>query len=198
MTLSIPSTSLRAKYLKTLPINTVYIDPKNDQKYIVVERKLNNSYIKTAEPYFEDKIQPMVLENIPDDMMKINNPIKANPNKILKSKIQSLEDKCRVLLQNQYKSLYHRVKELLDDNYYETSDCFYLLHSGLVLPFKKVHYPTITDVQGAVDEKVRAIFSDIDILPKVMEKQHKLQQKLYHIVMNNENDSDEVRNVHLV
>jgi hypothetical protein len=137
----------------------------------------------------------MVLENIPEDMMKIDNPIKANPNKLLKSKIQSLEDKCRVLLQNQYKSLYHRIKELLDDNYHETSDCFYLLHSGLVLPFKKVHYPTIADAQRAVDKKVRVIFSDIEILPKVVEKQHKLQQKLYQIIMNNENDSDEVRNV---
>ena len=150
MTLSIPSTTLRAKYIRTLPINSVYKDPKNDQKYIVVERKLNNSFIKTAEPYFEDKIEPMVLENIPEDMLKIDNPIKANPNKLLKSRIQSLEDKCRVLLQNQYKSLYHRIKELLDDNYHETSDCFYLLHSGLVLPFKKVHYPTIADTQRAI------------------------------------------------
>ena len=195
MTLSIPSTTLRAKYIRTLPINSVYKDPKNDQKYIVVERKLNNSFIKTAEPYFEDKIEPMVLENIPEDMIKIDNPIKANPNKLLKSKIQSLEDKCRLLLQNQYKSLYHRIKELLDDNYHETSDYFYLLHSGLVLPFKKVHYPTIADAQRAVDKKVRHIFSDIEILPKVMEKQHKLQQKLYQIIRNNENDSDEVRDI---
>ena len=137
----------------------------------------------------------MVLENILEDMMKIDNPIKANPNKLLKSKIQSLEDKCRVLLQNQYKSLYHRIKELLDDNYHETYDCFYLLHSGLVLPFKKVHYPTIDDAKSAVDKKVRHIFSDIEIFPKVMEKQHKLQQKLYQIVMNKDDDSDEVRDI---
>lgn len=195
MTLSIPSTTLRAKYIRTLPINLVYKDPKNDQKYIIVEWKLNNSFIKTAEPYFEDKIEPMVLENIPEDMMKIENPIKANPNKLLKSKIQSLEDKCHVLLQNQYKSLYHCIKELLDDNYHETSDCFYLFHSGLVLPFKRVHYPTIADAQRAVDKKVHDIFSDIEILPKVMEKQHKLQQKLYQIIMNNDNVSDEVRDI---
>ena len=176
----------------------MYKDPKNDQKYIVVERKLNNSFIKTAEPYFEDKIEAMVLENIPEDMFKQDNPVKVNPNKLLKSNIQSLEDKCRVLLQNQYKSLYHRIKELLDDNYHETSDCFYLLHSGLVLPFKKVHYSTKDDARRAVDKKVRTIFSDIDIFPKVMEKQHKLQQKLYQLIMNNEDDSDEVRNVHLV
>jgi hypothetical protein len=46
MTLSIPSTTLRAKYIRTLPINSVYKDPKNDQNYIVVERKLNNSFLK--------------------------------------------------------------------------------------------------------------------------------------------------------
>jgi hypothetical protein len=80
----------------------------------------------------------------------------------------------------------------LDDNYHETSDCFYHLHSGLVLPFKKVHYSTKDDARRAVDKKVRTIFSDIDILPKVMEKQHKLQQKFYQLIMNNEDDSDEV------
>lgn len=65
MTLNIPSTSLRAKYLKTLPINTVYIDPKNGQNYKVVERKLNNSLIKAAEHYLGNDIEPTVLENIP-------------------------------------------------------------------------------------------------------------------------------------
>lgn len=82
----------------------------------------------------------------------------------------------------------HRIKELLDDNCYETSDFFYLLHSGLVLPFKKVHYPTIALVLSAVDKMVHRIFSDIEILPKVMEKQHKLQQKLYQMIMNNDNN----------
>ena len=83
----------------------------------------------------------------------------------------------------------------MDNNYHETSDCLYLLHSGLVLPFKKVHYPTIADALRALDKKVRDIFSDIEILPKVMEKQNKIQQKLYQIIMNNENDPNEVRNV---
>jgi hypothetical protein len=195
MTLNIPSTSLRAKYLKTLPINTVYIDPKNGQNHKVVERKLNNSLIKGAEHYLGNDIEPIVLENIPDEMLKIDNPVKANPNKLLKSKIQSLEDKCRVLLQNQYKSLYHRIKELLDDNYHETSDCFYFLHSGLVLPFKKRYYPTIASVLSAVDKMVHSIFSDIEILPKVMEKQHKLQQKLYRMIMNNDSNSDETKEI---
>jgi hypothetical protein len=137
----------------------------------------------------------MVLENIPEDMFKQDNPVKVNPNKLLKSKTQSLQDKCRVLLQNQYKSLYHRIKELLDDNYHETSDCFYLLHSGLVLPFKMVHYSTKDDARRAVDKKFCTIFSDIDIFPKVMEKQHKIQHKLYQLIMKNEDDSDEKRNV---
>ncbi|OAJ36817.1 hypothetical protein BDEG_20945 [Batrachochytrium dendrobatidis JEL423] len=190
-----PKYLIESQISKNLPINTVYTDPKNGQNYKVVERKLNNSLIKVAEHYLGNDIKPIVLENIPKEMLKIDNPVKSNPNKLLKSKIQSLEDKCRVLLQNQYKSLYHRIKELLDDSYHETSDTIYLLHSGLVLSFKKAHYPTMALVLSAVDKKVHNIFSDIEILSKVMEKQHKLQQKLYRMIMNNDNNSDETKEI---
>ena len=48
MTLNIPSTSVRSKYLKTLPVGTVYKDPKSGYNYEVTEKKLNNTLIKAA------------------------------------------------------------------------------------------------------------------------------------------------------
>ena len=53
-------------------------------------------------------------------MFKIENPTKANPSLLLKNKIASLEEKCRSLLVNQHKSLYHRMKEILDDDCHVT------------------------------------------------------------------------------
>ena len=47
-------------------------------------------------------------------MRKQSNPVKANISKVMKSKIQSLEDKCRLLMKNQHYSLYHRLKDILD------------------------------------------------------------------------------------
>ena len=40
--LNLPSTTVRSKYLRTLPINTVYLDPKNGHKYQVVERRVGS------------------------------------------------------------------------------------------------------------------------------------------------------------
>ena len=140
--------------------------------------------------------EPIILENVSDSMFKLDNPTKSNPSKILKSKIQTLEEKCNRLLQNQYKSLYHRIKELLDDNYFETEDTIYLLHSGLALPFKRRYYPTLEDAQSNLDEMVHQIFKDTKLLPKMIEKQHSVQQKLFRLVMNYENDED-VKEIHL-
>lgn len=58
--------------------------------------------------------------------------MKANPSRALKDKVASLEEKCRSLLINQHKSLYHRMKEMLDDDCYVTADTYYILNSGLV------------------------------------------------------------------
>jgi hypothetical protein len=128
------STSVRSKFLKTLPINTCFKDPRSGQIFKVVEKNVNGVLIKAAVIYHGNDVEPIILDNIPDEMLKLDNPIKSNPNKLLKSKILSLEEKYRSLLQHQFKSLYHRLKELLDDNYFESDDTFYLLHSGLVLP----------------------------------------------------------------
>jgi hypothetical protein len=42
----------------------------------------------------------------------------------MKTKIQTLEDKCRSLMKNQHRSLYHRLKDMLNEDYYEDDECF--------------------------------------------------------------------------
>ena len=119
--INLPSTTVRSKYLRTLPINTVYVDPKNGHKYQVVERRVGNVMLKAALNYLDNEIEAIQLENITPDMLKVDNIKKANINKSMKMKmkIHTLEDKVRRLLLTQHKSLYNRIKELLGDvDYY--------------------------------------------------------------------------------
>ena len=91
--LNLLSSSLRSKYIKNIPTGTIYLDPRNHHIYQVVEKRLNNSLLKVASNYVGNE-EPIVLEDVPDSMFKLENPLKANPSKLLKSKILSLEEKC--------------------------------------------------------------------------------------------------------
>jgi hypothetical protein len=127
-------------------------------------------------------------------MFKLENPLKANPSKLLKSKILSLEEKCQSLMRHQHKSLYRRI---IGNSCYETNDTIYLLHSGLVLPFKRKHYPNCDNAKANLEVIVHRIFKDTKMLPKVMDKQQSLQEKLYRIVMSGDDDSnsDDVKEI---
>ena len=90
MTITLPSTSIKAKYLRTIPVSSVYRDP-NGYNYQVVEKKMNNSLIKSAQHYLGQEIEPIILQDIPEDMLKKDNPNKANITKLMKSSINELE-----------------------------------------------------------------------------------------------------------
>ena len=62
--INLPSTTVRSKYLRTLPINTVYLDPKNGHKYQVVERRVGNVMLKASINYLDNEIEGIQLENI--------------------------------------------------------------------------------------------------------------------------------------
>jgi hypothetical protein len=51
--LNLPSTTVKSKYLKCLPIKTTYQDPINGYFYQVVEKEFNSSLIKAAVPSFD-------------------------------------------------------------------------------------------------------------------------------------------------
>ncbi|EGF76738.1 hypothetical protein BATDEDRAFT_28179 [Batrachochytrium dendrobatidis JAM81] len=153
MTLHITTTSLRSKYLQTLVVNSVLIKPKNGQKYHVVERNLTNHLVKVATHYVCNDIEPITHEIIPRYMFKSDNPIKVDPNKLLKSNIQFLDENTLI----------------------------------------KSHHHTVTDAQINVDRMAHHVFSDLDVLGKVMEKQHTLQHKLYQMVMSADVDAKYVK-----
>ncbi len=192
--LHLPSCSIRSSYLKKLPIGTIFTDPKNEYSYQIVEKRVGSSLVKTAINYLGNE-QPIKLENVPSEMFKIENPTKANPSLLLKNKIASLEEKCRSLLINQHKSLYHRMKEILDDDCHVTADTYYILNSGLVLPFKRKYYSTLDDARENVEDMVQRIFQDSAVLPKVLEKQHKLQSKLLKMILSGEDAEDDVKEI---
>ena len=100
-------------------------------------------------------------------------------------------------MRHQHKSLYRRIKEIIGDSCYETNDTIYLLHSGLVLPFKRKHYPNCDNAKANLQVMVHRIFTDTKMLPKVMDKQQSLQEKLYRIVMSDDEDSnsDDVKEI---
>ena len=180
--LNLPSTTVRSKYLKTLPIDAVFLDPRNGHKYQIVEKKLKNSFIKSANHYLKDDIEPINLEEIPQEMLKMDNPVKANINKIMKNRIIELEDKLRKLGQKLKKPLYEEIKEMLDDNWHEGKEFFYILNSGLVLPFRKSKYHTIEDALKSLDKVVNSLFKDKNRISLFMEKQYSIQSDLYRIL----------------
>ena len=192
--LNLPSTTVRSKYLKSLPINTVFIDPKNGHKYQVVERKLNNTLVKTANHYLKDDVEPMKLEDIPQEMLKMDNPIKANISKVMKNRITDLEERLRDLLQKQEykKPLYQEIKEILDDNWFEAKDRYYILHSGLVFPFKKSKYPSLDDAFYNLDKAMNSLLSDRDNFKRMMEKQHSIQSELYNSIVKEDHELKEI------
>ena len=182
MTLNIPSTSVRSKYFKTLPVGTVYKDPKSCYNYQVTEKKLNNTLIKAAVAYLGSDKQPISLD-VPDEFLKVEHPHKANVMKLMKSRLMSLQDENKWLLEQQHKSLYQRIKDHLNKKtYHETGDFYYCLHSGMVLPLKKKHYLTVEDALSAVDDSIEKIFQDPKILCKTMSKQHAIQSNLYQLL----------------
>ncbi|EGF76404.1 hypothetical protein BATDEDRAFT_92747 [Batrachochytrium dendrobatidis JAM81] len=64
-----------------------------------------------------------------------------------------------------------------------------LKHDTLI----KSHHHTVTDAQINVDRMAHHVFSDSDVLDKVMVKQHTLQHKLYQMVMSADVDAKHVK-----
>ena len=89
MKLSIPSTSFKARFLKTLPIGTVYKDPRNGHSYSVEERKQGQSFSKIGVPYI-GSVEPIIVE-VADTLLKQLNPQRTNIMTSMKAKIAQLE-----------------------------------------------------------------------------------------------------------
>ncbi len=94
----IPSTTLKTQYLqRNLKIGAIYKDPVNHFKYIVKERELNGLISKIAQPYF-GSAEGLDLDDVPEKLIKMQNPKKHNVMKAFKQKIEQLEALNRQLL----------------------------------------------------------------------------------------------------
>jgi hypothetical protein len=78
MALNIPSTSVRSKHLKTLPVGCVFKDPKSGYNYEVVQKRLNDGLIKAAVAYIGSEKEAIPLEDVPVKYLKIDNPQRTN------------------------------------------------------------------------------------------------------------------------
>ena len=135
MTLNIPSTSVRSKYLKRLPVVTVYKDPKSKFNYEEIEKQMNNSLVKVAVPYLSSEKQPILLDEIPAEYLKLDSVPKANILKSIKIRLMELEETNKQLVLNQDKTLYQRIMDNLNGStYYQSDNCYYFLQSGIVIP----------------------------------------------------------------
>jgi hypothetical protein len=83
MKLTIP---IKSRFLKTLPVGTIYKDPRNGHSYIIEEKKINECLSKIVVPY----IGPIEIQ-VPDKYMKLNNSKRANIMALMKDKLNQLE-----------------------------------------------------------------------------------------------------------
>ena len=74
--ITIPSTTVRNRFLKTLPIGTIYKDPRNNHPYEVQERKINYTLSKVGVPYF-GTIEPVAID-VPDKCNKMRKPFREH------------------------------------------------------------------------------------------------------------------------
>ena len=179
MTFNIPSTTVKSKYLKSLPISTVFRDPRNDYSYQVVERDNNSTLSKAAVPSLSWRKR----FNFPDKYLKLENPKRANIMAVMKQRITELEQMNKQLAKAKHKSTYHKIKTALGDNrHFETDTKIFIIAHGVVYPLKKKHYSSTEEALDAAEEIEKVIWKDTKLLEKFMSNQPKIQSKLLEVL----------------
>ena len=138
MKINIASTSVRAKYLRSLPINTVYKDPRNGQCYEVVEKCSGSTLSKIAIPYFGQTDDAIEI-NVPDELLKVEHPLRKNIVAIMKEKVAKIEyEKDQLLVCLGPKADSDDFKTMFVNKLFETNkELFYLSYSGIVFSISK-------------------------------------------------------------
>ena len=181
MTFNIPSTTVKCKYLKSLPISTVFRDPRNDYSYQVVERDNNSTLSKTAVPYLGK--EESIKIDVPDKYLKLENPKRANIMAVMKQRISELEQMNKQLAKANHKSTYHKIQKALGDNrHFETDTKIFIISHGVVYPLRKKHYSSTEEALDAAEEIEKVIWKDTKLLEKFMSNQPKIQSKLLEVL----------------
>ena len=197
MTLTIPSTIVRNRFLKTLPVGTIYRDPRNNHSYEIQERKINTTLSKVGVPYF-GTIEAVAID-VPVKWMKLVNPTRANINQTMKERIIVLEGMV-TRLQSELNesnnpdfeklsvieikhSLLDKIKQLMNGNeYYETDSEIYFIDNILVYYSRKKD--TGDNRERVQRIKTKLMNGDTNLCKELHDNQPAIQRKLYQYLKN--------------
>ena len=184
MKLTIPSTTVKAHFLRTMAINTIYKDPRNSQLYQIQEKKFGNSYVKSSIPYFGSAdVEYLQLEDIPQKCLKQENPVRGNIMTTMKQRISQLELLNGQLFTKDIRVGYDKIKQLLNgDKYFENDTDLFALDSGVIFHLRR---KDTADDYG-IQDYVKQVWNDSSMLGKVLERQHRFQTKLLNALNNAE------------
>jgi hypothetical protein len=177
MTLTVPSTTVKAHFLRTLPLATIYRDPRNNHVYEVQEKRVGKAYSKTGVPYFGAAV-PIELQDVDKKHLKLENPNRANIMVTMKKKLYQLEAiNAELMTKLDVKSGYDKIVGILGkEKFFESEDDFYFVENGIVFHLKKKDIDG--DCKSCMGKFCSELYRSSSLLAKQMEKQAKLQRKL--------------------
>lgn len=181
MPITVPSTTVKSKFLKTRPIHTVYKDPRNGYAYQIIEKNFNGNLIKTAVPYLGQEEIPIEIQ-VPPELLKVENPHRANIMTVMKNKVKELEHeildlKCQL---NEKCTPYDKIKQLMgDESIHETDEDIFLVGSdGIVYYLKKQDIPDEDKIKF-IQKYSRSVWKEnTSHVVKLMSKQLHIQRHL--------------------
>jgi hypothetical protein len=192
MTVSIPATTVRSKFLKTLPVGSIYKDPRNEYTYEIQERcinSINSTLSKVAVPYF-GSTEPVIVD-VPEKHMKMINPVRANINQSLKQKIVLLEETVNRLQSElltdkgsnavinekepQKDSLLDKIKQLMNGKeYYKNGGEFFYVDNSLV------YYSRSSDGKENIKKIKKDIMKgDLDMIKELTDNQSAIKKRFF-------------------
>jgi len=176
-----PSTTVKSRFLKTLPVGTIYKDPRNNHVYIIEEKKVNECLSKIGTPYLGS--EPCIEIQVPDKYMKLDNPKRANVLSLMKEKLNQLESLNKDLLTKlDVKSRYQQIKQLMGERkFYETERDIYCVGDECIVYQMRIT-ESKEEAYQLLERYIQCVWKDPSMLARLMEKQVKIQSKLLHLL----------------
>jgi hypothetical protein len=179
MKLTVPSTSVKSRFLKTLPIDEIFRDLRNNHLYQVKEKRNGTCYSRFAVPYFGSEEQQTEL-SVPEKHMKAENLVRTNIMSVMKQRLCFAESLNSQLMSKMgLKDGLEQIKETLGcEDYYETADDAYLIEHGVIFHMRKKDCKSGEESKPSLREFSSKAWADSSMLSKVIDKQQRIQSKL--------------------
>jgi hypothetical protein len=160
--------------LKTLPIGTIYKDPRNNYSYQVQEKKFNENLVKNAVAYFGE-LEPITID-VPPKHMKLEHPQRTNIMVVMKDKITNLEQINQDLLSSKssssFASRFQQIKQLLGEkNYFETDDHMYFHDNDGIVYYIPKKGKSRKELFSFIRKYIKSVWKNPHLLNKIVEKQ---------------------------